>query len=189
MTAPTTDRTKAANYVTNMLSPGDHFSSKDLALQIDRKKSETLRVINWLIDQGYIKKIGSGPSTSYLVLDTARPLSTLDVAKSLNDLLPEDQKLTFGESVTASIKPIQKEIASLHRQVSPPLLISDLHKAQEKRSNQLFHLEKLIEDELEIVQERISFLTHAYEKEPMFRNDYLLQFLYGKLELLEKLME
>lgn len=67
--SPLTDRDKAVNYVCNMLSPGDHFNSQDLAHYLDRKKSGTLQTINYLLGLGLIQRIGSGPATSYLVLE------------------------------------------------------------------------------------------------------------------------
>jgi hypothetical protein len=68
-----TDREKALHYVSNALKPGDDFTSKDLGHFIGRQKSETLRVIQWLLDQGYVEKRGNGPATGYMVLESAHP--------------------------------------------------------------------------------------------------------------------
>lgn len=225
--APSTDRTKAVHYVTQMLNPGDHFNAKDLANIIDRKKSETLRVVNWLIDQGYIEKKGSGPSTSYMVRDHDHPGHPSIRASAGVVLLPGEKELkpktihiqTEGErlgdesykqndtkEVPESEAFPRKTLANTYPRHGYPghvcsmqskecfkadqeALATRIKKTEANNTHRPFLLEKMIEDEHAKLEERLSFLKVAYEKEPIFRNDYLLQFLYGQKEVLEKLLE
>lgn len=218
-----TDREKALHYVTRALNPGDTFTAKDLGHFIGRKKSETLRVVQWLQESGYIDKRGKGPSTSYLVLkwseekravygtpqrpdikiiDTGEGTSFVrtdekpDVEESIH-AIPENMTPSISKAYIAQKNQelLEKSRATKEEFIKQPpsldnidrIIQENMEKVNANRAHKLFRLEEAIESKLMATQDRLQFLKIAYAKEPIFRNDYLLQFLYGQLEILEEL--
>lgn len=54
--------------LTRWLNEHSEFTAKDLELYLNKSKSSTRSILDKLLKNGYVRRIGSGPSTSYKVI-------------------------------------------------------------------------------------------------------------------------
>lgn len=205
-----TDREKAIEYLQKH-SPGDHITAKDLGVNIGRKKSETLRVINWLCEAGFVKRIGSGPSTCYLVEHhpsifeaPSGPSAVVSISKD-EDFLDGDYPMDLEQSAK---KILGEELDQLQRDLdtetiqgltAKPTLRTDdeklkeaVYKTNKNLAQKYFVLTTRIHEELDKVKRYITHTKDFHDNlriggRPDLVDPALLLKLEGEQRILESL--